>query len=52
VAGSIDDIYLNPFVMDRDILGKDGNATFTLQIIGIEDQISDLLVLAEKFYLV
>ncbi len=47
MAGRIDDIDGDAVVLDAGILGKDGDATLSLQVIGIEHAFGKLLVLME-----
>jgi hypothetical protein len=44
VTGCIDDVDLHAFVSDGSVLGKNRNAPFPLQRVGIHDKLSNLLV--------
>ena len=47
VAGGVDDVDLDAVVMDGGILGQDGDAALTLDIVGVHDAVHQFLVLAE-----
>jgi len=47
----VDDVDFYIFISYGNVFREDGNAPFTLQIIGVEDQILYFLVLTEKFNL-
>ena len=44
VAGGVDDVELDPVVSNRRGLGEDGDPLLALEIVGIHDQLADLLV--------
>jgi hypothetical protein len=52
VARSVNNIDLYIFVTYGDIFREDGDPSFPLQIIAVEDQLPDFLVVTEKFDLV
>jgi hypothetical protein len=47
VAGRVDDVDLVAVVVERGVLGEDGDAALALQIVGVHDAIGDGLVGAE-----
>jgi hypothetical protein len=47
VAGGVDDVDLVAVVVERGVLGEDGDAALALQIVGVHDAIGDGLVGAE-----
>jgi len=47
VAGRIDDVDLVAVVVERGVLGEDGDAALALQIVGVHDAIGYGLVGAE-----
>ena len=48
MARRVDDVDLHALVGDGDVLGKDGDAALALLIVGVEDALFHLLVLAEN----
>ena len=48
VAGGIHDVDLGVAVLDGGVLGEDGNAALTLQVIGVHNAIHRLLILAVR----
>ncbi len=48
VARGVDDVDLDVLVLDGDVLGKDGDAALALLIVGVQDALFHLLVLAEN----
>ncbi len=48
VAGGVDDVDLDALVLDRDVLGQDGDAALALLVVGVEDAVLHLLVGAER----
>ena len=44
VPGSIDDIDAGAAVLDRAVLGEDGDAALALDVVGVHDALADLLV--------
>ena len=44
VARRVDDVDLHAFVLDRDVLGQDGDAALALLVVGVEHALLDLLV--------
>ena len=48
MARRVDDVDLHARVGDGDVLGKDGDAALALLIVGVEDALFHLLVLAEN----
>ena len=52
VAGSVDDVDLDSLVDDGDVLGQDGDAALTLQVVVVEDELSEILGLADKVGLI
>ena len=40
-------LIFTPAVGDGGVLGQDGDAALALQVVGVEDQLADVLVLAE-----
>ncbi len=46
-ARGVDDVDVDAFVLDRSVLGKDGDAAFLFQVIGIHDALDQLLVSGE-----
>ncbi len=48
MAGRINNIDFNPFVGDRRVLSEDGNTSFALQLVGIEDERTNLLMLPKN----
>ena len=51
MAGGIDHVDLHPLVVDADILGKNGDAAFALEIVAVEQADFHLFVFAEKLRL-
>ena len=47
VTRGVDDVDLHALVLDRDVLGEDGDAALALLVVGVEHALLDLLVLAE-----
>ena len=47
VAGGVDDVDLHALVLNRAVLGENGDAALALLVIGVEDALLDLLVGAE-----
>ena len=48
MSRSVDDVDFRSFIVDGNILGKNGYATLTLELVVIQNQIACLLILAEK----
>jgi hypothetical protein len=48
VTRGIDDVDVNAFVLDRSVLGKNGDATLAFQVIGVHDALDHLLVSGES----
>ncbi len=51
VPRRIDDVDLDAAIDDGGVLGEDGDAALALQLVGVHDQLADLLVLAEDLAL-
>ena len=49
VARSVDNVDFVTFIADRDVFGEDGDTTFTLEVVVVEDKFAGLLVVAEQF---
>ena len=47
MARSVDDVDLGVFIMNRGVLGQNGNAALTLQIIAVHDAVLYNLIGAE-----
>ena len=47
VAGRVDDVDLVAVVVERGVLGEDGDAALALQVVGVHDALGDRLVGAE-----
>ena len=47
VAGRIDDVDQMSVVLDGRVLGQDRDAALALEVVGVEDALGDLLVVAE-----
>ncbi len=47
VARGVDDVDVGLAVLDRAVLGEDGDAAFLLDVAGVHDALGDLLVFAE-----
>ena len=47
VSRSVYDVYLDTFPVDGNVLGKDGDATFTLQVVGVQHLAAVILSLSE-----
>jgi hypothetical protein len=41
VAGGVNDVQADPVVLDRGLLGEDGDALLALQIIGVHDPVDE-----------
>ena len=48
VARGVDDVDFRVLVVDRDVLGEDGDATLALQLVVVEHELACLLVVAEE----
>ncbi len=48
VAGGVDDVDAGAVVLDRAVLGDDGDAALTLQIVGIHDALGELFMRGER----
>ena len=48
MAGCIDYVDLDPFIMNRSIFGKDGNASFPFDIVGVHDSLLNFLILTKN----
>ena len=48
MAWRIDNVDLRTVVVDSGILGKDGNTTLSLNIIGVHNPVNNFLILAEN----
>ena len=44
MAGRVDDVEANPVVVDRSLLGEDGDPLLALQVVGVHDPLHDDLV--------
>ena len=47
MSRSVDNVDLRAFVIDSCVFGEDGDASFSLNIIGVHDTLLDLLILTE-----
>ena len=52
VARGVDDVNLVVAVAYRDVLGEDGDAAFTLEVVVVEDKFASFLVVAEELGLI
>jgi hypothetical protein len=52
VTGSINNIYFNAFINNGGILAKNGNSSFTLELIAVHDELSRFLVVTKHMRLV
>ena len=48
MARSVDDIDFRSFPVDADVLGKNGDAALTLQVVGVEHLVAEVLSLTEQ----
>ena len=47
VARGVDDVDVRAFVIDRAVLGQNGDAALLFQVVGVHDALGDLLVRGE-----
>ena len=52
MAGSIYDVDLDSFINDGDVLGQDGDAALTLKVVVVEDELAEILGLADEIGLI
>ena len=44
MAGSVDNVYLYPFVKHGSVLGQDGDPTLALEFIGVHHALDDIFI--------